>query len=144
MAITAQAYTSGIKAFVDHEFAWAGGSYKALLLKNTYTFNQNSHVFVADVVASSAEVSGGSYARVALTSLTDTGSAGVVKLLASDITFAAMTATAVRYCVIYQDTGSDSTAKVICCVNFGADQAPTAQTVTFNLSTDGLVNFTLA
>lgn len=144
MTVTAQLYTSGVKAFVDKEWNWTSDTFKALLLKNTYTFNQNSHVFVADVVSGSAELSGGSYARVALSGKSDTGASGIVKLLASDITFAALTATGVRYMVVFQDTGSDATAKVLCCVNFGADQAPTAQTMTFNLSTDGLVNYTLA
>lgn len=141
MSVTASAYTAGIKSFVDHEFAWGGGSFKALLLKNTYTLNQNSHVFVADVVSGSTEVTGGSYARVALTSVTDTAGTNLVNLLAADITFAAMTGTGIRYMVVYQDSGSDATSKVICCVNFGTDIAPTAQTVTFNLSTAGLVVF---
>lgn len=143
MAVTAQLYTSGVKAFVDKEWNWTTDTFKALLLKNTYTFNQNSHVYVADVVASSAEVTGGSYARVALASKTDSGASGIVKLTANDITFAAMTATGVRYMVVFQDTGSDATAKVLACINFGADIAPTAQAVTVNLSTDGIVNFTL-
>jgi hypothetical protein len=46
--------------------------------------------------------------------------------------------------VVFRNTGSDATSKLICVVQFDAEINPTAQSVTFNLSTDGLINFSLA
>ncbi len=139
---TATVYTNAIAAFANKELDWDTDNFSALLLKDTYTVNQNSHEFVTDVISGN-EVSGGSYVRVALAGKTISEGTGVVKLLADDVVFASMTATAVRYLVVYRNTGTDATSKLICVIQFDSNIAPTAQSVTFNLSTDGLINFTL-
>jgi hypothetical protein len=139
---TATMYTNAVEAFANKELDWDTDNFSALLLDNTYTINQDSHEFVSSVVGD--EISGGSYARVALTGKTISTGTGVVKLLADDVVFASMTGTAIRYMVVFRNTGSDATSKLVCVIQFDSDLAPTAQPVTFNLSTDGLVNFTLA
>jgi hypothetical protein len=139
---TATMYTNAVSAFANKELDWDTDAFSALLLDNTHTVNQDSHEFVADV--SGDEISGGSYARVALAGKAIVEGTGIVKLTADDIVFAAMTATNVRYMVVFRATGSDATAKLICVVQFDSDINPTAQSVTFNLSADGLINFTLS
>lgn len=138
---TATVYTNAISAFANKELDWDTDNFSALLLKNTYTVNANAHEFVTDVISGN-ELSGGSYARVALSGKSISEGTGVVKLMADDVIFASMTATDVRYMVVFRNTGSDATSKLICVIDFGADINPTAQSVTFNLSTDGLVNYT--
>lgn len=139
---TATMFTNAVAAFANKELDWDTDAFSAMLLDNTYTVNQDSQEFVADIVAD--EIAGGSYARVDLTGKATTEGTGVVKLTADDVVFAAMTATNVRYMAVFRNTGSDATAKLVCVVQFDADINPTAQSVTFNLSTDGLVNFTLS
>jgi PKD repeat protein len=140
---TATMYTNGMAAFANKELDWDTDNFSALLLKDTYTINQNTHEFVTDVISGN-ELSGGSYVRVALAGKTISEATGVVKLLADDIIFAPLTATDVLYMVVFRNTGSDATSKLICVVQFDAEINPTAQSVTFNLSTDGLINFSLA
>jgi PKD repeat protein len=140
---TATMYTNGMAAFANKELDWDTDNFSGLLLKDTYTINQNTHEFVTDVISGN-ELSGGSYVRVALAGKTISEATGVVKLLADDIIFAPLTATDVLYMVVFRNTGSDATSKLICVVQFDAEINPTAQSVTFNLSTDGLINFSLA
>lgn len=139
---TATMYTNAVSAFANKELDWDTDNFSALLLKSTYSVNQNTHEFVTDVISGN-ELSGGSYARVALSGKAIVEGSGIVKLTADDIIFASMTATDVLYLIVFRNTGTDATSKVICAVQFDSAIAPTAQSVTFNLSTDGLVNFTL-
>lgn len=134
---TPQIYTSASAAFANKELEWDADAFSALLLKNTYTFNQDSHVYVTDLTG---ELTGGSYARVALTTKTLSSSSGVTKFLCDDIVFASLTNTNVLYMVVFRNTGSDATSKLFCCTQFDATINPTTQPVTFDLSTDGLVN----
>jgi hypothetical protein len=138
---TATMYRGALSAFANKELDWDTDAFSALLLDNTHTPDTDGDEFVADVVAD--EIAGGSYARVALSGKTyDATTSGVVKLLADDIAFAAMTATNVLYMVVYRNTGSDATAKLVCIIQFDSAINPTSETVTFNLSADGLINFT--
>ncbi len=137
---TASIYRGALSAFVNKELDWDTEAFSALLLDNTHTVDTDGDVFVADVVGD--EISGGSYARVSLTGKAYTTGVGVVKLVADDIAFASMTATNVLYVVVFRATGSDATAKLLCVIEFDSAINPTAESVTFNLSTDGLVNFT--
>lgn len=139
---TALTFTTGIEAFTNGELDWDTANFSALLLKDTYTIDQDGDEFVDDVDAGN-EPSGGSYARVALTGKAIVTGTGIVKLTADDVVFASMTQTDLRYMVVFRNTGSDATSKLICVVDFGANLDPTAQTVTFNLSSDGLISMTL-
>lgn len=128
-------------AFVNKEFDWDSDTWGALLLDSSYTVDANAHVYVTDL---SHEISGGSYARVAIASKTiDSTSAGVVKLKCDDIVFAAMTATNVNYCVVYRNSGSDATSKLLCVIQTDSTISPSTQTVTFDLGSNGLVNLTV-
>jgi hypothetical protein len=139
---TATMYRSAVAAFANKELEWDADTFSAMLLDNTHSVDSDGDTFVSDIVAD--EISGGSYARVNLTGKGyDTATSGVVKLTADDIVFSAMTATDVRYMAVFRDTGSDETSKLICIVQFDSDISPAAQSVTFNLSTDGIVNFNL-
>lgn len=137
---TASMYTEGLAAFMNKELDWDTDNFSALLLDNTHTLDLNGDEFVSDISAD--EISGGSYARVALAGKSIDVGTGVVKLLADDIVFASMTATNVLYMVVFRNTGSDATSKLICVVEFDSAINPSAQGVTFNLSTDGLITYT--
>lgn len=135
-------YRASLAAAFNKEWDWDGDTFTAMLLDNTYAFNQNTHVFVDDVDGD--EISGGSYARVALSGKSiGTATDGVVKLIADDIVFASMTATNVNYVVVFHNTGSDATSKLLCCIQFDAAENPTAQPVNIDLSTNGLVTLTV-
>lgn len=138
---TPNIYRSAASAFTNKEWEWDADAFSALLVTTSYTFNQDTHVFVTDLTG---ELSGGSYARVALSTKTFATAAGVVKLLCDDIVFAAMTATNVNAMVVFRNTGSDATSKLFCCLTFDASVDPTAQTITIDLNTDGLVNLTVS
>lgn len=136
-------YRGAASAFVNKELDWDTETFSALLLTNTYTINKDTHVFVSDIVTGN-EVVGGSYARVAVNNRTiDSTGAGSVKLKCDDIVFAAMTATNVNYCAIYRNTGADTTAKLLCVIQFDAAVSPAAQSVTIDLGVNGLVNLTV-
>lgn len=134
---TPQVYTAGVAAHSNKEWEWDTDDFSALLLDDTYTFDQDAHEFVADLTG---ELSGGSYARVALSSKTQTSGSGVVKLLCDDIVFASMTASDVKFMVVFFDTGSDATSKLFCCTEFDATEDPVSQPITFDLGANGLVN----
>lgn len=114
------------------------------LLANTYTPNQNTHVYFSDVL--SHEVSGTGYTHlgVTLASKTCTNSAHVTTFDAADVQWATSTITA-RYAVLFYNKSGDTdhTASVLIgYVDFGSDAMSTGGTFTISWSASGIMNFT--
>lgn len=134
-------YRAFASALSNKEIDWDADTFTALLCDTSYTFNKDSHVYVSDITH---ELSGGSYARVNLTSLSiDSASSGTVKLKCANVAFASLTATNANYMIVFRNSGSDATSKLVCCIQFDAPVSPASQTVTFNVSSDGLLNETM-
>lgn len=114
---------------------------KLALLTSGYTANADTHDNFDDVSAS--EVSGTGYTAggQALTNkavTVDTADdEGVFD--ADDVTWANSTITA-RYAVLYKDTGTPSTSKLIALYDFGSDKISSAGNFTFQANAEGYVN----
>lgn len=97
-------YDPGREGILDGTISVSSGTIKALLATSGYTPNTASHKFVSDIG------SGNIVARSsAFTSKTETG--GVFD--AADITYPAVTGSICNYIVLYSDTGTDSTSRLI-------------------------------
>lgn len=144
MAISStKMYGKAVQSAFNKEIDWDSDPIQAVLCSSTYQPNQDTHQYASSL---GGELSGGGYARVALTSktVTYTAATNVVKLSAADITFPALTGT-FRYLVILDDTGNAATSPLISYADFGADQTASAQDVTFVVdSANGLVSVTVS
>lgn len=101
-------YDTGRQGFLDGSFNWAGASIKCMLVGSGYTPDLGTDQFVADVP------SGQIIARSpALTTKSET--AGVAD--ADNVTFSAVAGADCIYLVIYEDTGDDTTARLIACID---------------------------
>lgn len=141
MAATSSWYGPALSAVLGDLTIDGSTTLKAILLDNTYTPDVD-HQYVSDLTG---ELTASGYARVSLSSVvasydtaTDTAS-----FTADDIEFASMTAT-FRHLVICDDTGTDSTSRLVKYTDFGADQSVTAGTVTVNVDAAGLAKITAA
>jgi hypothetical protein len=96
-------FDSAREAFLNGGINWTSDDFRVVLISSGYTFS-SAHDFLNDIV-------GGN--RVATsTSLTGkTSTAGVAD--AADITFTAVTGSAVTQFVIYRHTGTESTSNLI-------------------------------
>lgn len=100
-------YDKGRESFLKGEIAWLTDTIKVALVDTTYAQDLANHQFVADlgahVVARSGALSG------------KTSVAGVAD--ANDITLAGVVGPQVEAYVVYKDTGSDATSRLIAYVN---------------------------
>lgn len=128
---TAIVYRSALVALKDKQWDWESDAFSAYLFGATFVHNQDTDDTISDLIG---ELSGGSYARVALTGKTTTLGSGTDLLTADPITFAAMTATNVSWMVIARNTGSDATSILLCAVQLDAPLNPTAQPIPFPLT----------
>lgn len=126
----ASLYTAGVNGLDNQSLNWTSGTIKAALVQTGYIFNPN-HSTMTPIAA--FELSGGDYARVALTSLTETSSSTLNGTIFSSalLTFANLQAAAIGVgnsivgMVLYQDFGSgDSTNIPIAFIDYGSP--PTA------------------
>lgn len=101
-------YDYGRQGFLDGSINWATDSIKVMLVNTAnYAVNLGTHQFVTDVPAG-AQVQ----RSAALASKTVNSPVGGVAD-AADITFSAVTGGNVGALVIYKDTGSDATSRLI-------------------------------
>jgi len=113
---------------------------KLALLDNTYTLDIDTHDFWDDI--SGDEVSGTGYtaggATVAGLTVTQDDSNDKGKVDGTDVTWSTTSLTNVRYGILYKDTGTPATSTLICCINFGADNSPTAVDFVVSWHADGI------
>ena len=95
-------YDSGREGFLDGSIVWSSGDIRAMLVLSTYTFSA-AHKFIADLGA----VDNGRSASLASKTVTS----GVAD--AADTSLVATAASASKAIVIFQQTGSDATARLI-------------------------------
>lgn len=99
-------YDKGREGFLDGSIDWDTDNIKCVLVDTgTYTFSA-AHEFHSDlsgIVATSANLG------------TKTVTSGVAD--AADVTFSSVTGASVEAIVVYQDTGSSATSRLICYID---------------------------
>jgi hypothetical protein len=115
-------YNSGLGAIADGTITWATSTVKALIVDSTYTFNDN-HVFVSSVTNEVTNSLGTGYARKTLTGKTVTVVQADDRVVfdASDVIYTAVETNETWDAVIlYLDSGSDATSKLIAYIEIDA------------------------
>lgn len=129
-------------SILNQEFDWSGNTYKLALCTSSYTPDKDNDTYYSDI---SNEVSGGNYTSggqaLANVSVTVDDTNDLAYLDADDEVFSNLTAT-FRYGVIYEDTGTPSTSKIVCIVDYGTDLSPYADDFTHTFATDGFLKLT--
>lgn len=154
MAVTSHAYPSlNLNGLKNKTVNLSTDTLQVLLIASTspaYTWNSTSqaHTTVTNFLAGSGagamtEVSGGSYARQTLTSLSFTDSANVTTLTCANITLSTVTFST-TYAVFFDNSvgGTDSTNQLICYWDLGGTQSVTGQNWTLTIAGSGLVTWT--
>lgn len=118
---------------------WATGVTKVALLADTYTPNQDTHVYWSDVSAN--EVTGTGYTAGGQTLATPTvaydGVSNTVTLSGDNISWTTSTITA-RYVVIYQDTGTPGTSVLCGFSDLGENKSSSNGDFNLNWSASGI------
>jgi len=133
-------YNSLKKALMDADIDLAADTIKVALVTSDYSPNQDSHDNFDDVTN---EVTGTGYtaggAALANKAITqdNTDDEGVFD--ADDVTWSSSTITA-RGAVIYKDTGTASTSKLICYIDFTENKVSTNGNFTIQWAAEGIVN----
>ena len=104
-------YTLGRESFLKGEISWSGDNIKSVLVDSAdYTPNLATDQFLSDVAAAGRATNGTS---ANLASKTTTGGAAD----AADVTLSAVTGDISEYIVIYQDTGSEGSSRLIALID---------------------------
>ena len=92
-----------------------GKTIKALLVKSTYVYDEDTHVYLSDITATGTEVAAGGYSRQTLSGVSVSYSAATgVFITAADINFGTFTQAGVLGPIFYVDTGTPSTSELLC------------------------------
>lgn len=113
---------------------------KVALVTSSYTPNIDTHDNFDDItneVSGTGYSSGGATLASVSVSVDTTDDEGVFD--AADTTWTTATITA-RGAVIYKSTGTPSTSKLICYVDFGSDKTSTAGDFTIQWNSEGILN----
>ena len=144
MAVTNKWYGKAFLSMANKEVDLDSDDIKVLLVTASYTFDQDTHQYLSSITN---ELSGGGYARVALTGEAISYDAGtnVMKFDANDAAFAGLTTTTARAAVVFDNTpASDATRPLLQFVDFGADVTVTAGTLTVTWNAAGIATVTVA
>ncbi|MFL5861089.1 MAG: hypothetical protein ACJ780_09950 [Solirubrobacteraceae bacterium] len=101
-------YDGGREGILDDSIAVSTATIKALLVTSGYTPNLATHRNVSDVTSGNIVARSGALASKTYT-------AGVFN--AANVTLTAVTGSAVNYIVIYADSGTDSTSRLIALID---------------------------
>jgi hypothetical protein len=144
VAVTAKWYGQAelglLSATASRKVDWASDTIKAAALKNTYTPDQDNHVFWSDVSAQEISASGGYTAGgVALAgkAVSYDAASNETRLTANPTTITAANAT-VRYIAVYKDTGTAGTSELLGYVDLGVD-VNVVNTLTLNWDATGVL-----
>lgn len=135
------AFTSAFTKKID----LSADTVKVMLVTSSYTFNQDTHDYKDDVTN---EVSGTGYtaggATLTSPALTYTGGTNTLSFSGANVSWTSSTFTA-RAAVIYDSTpGTDATRPLLMFVDFGADTAVTAGTLSLTWDAAGIASVTVA
>lgn len=138
-------YNNGKEAFFNGDINLSTDTLKVALFPSTYSANIDTDQFWSDISAS--EVSGTGYtaggATLTTVSVTQDNANDKAVLDADDVTFSTVTLTgvnAVRYAVLYKDTGTPGTSPLIAQFDFGSDQEPNGVDFTIQWNASGIID----
>jgi hypothetical protein len=97
-------YDKGRQAFLEGSIAWLTDNIKAVLVTSGYTPSTGTDQFLSDVPGGDRVATSGNLAS-------KTSTSGVAD--AADLTFTAVSGSAVAYAVLYKDTGTAGTSPLI-------------------------------
>lgn len=155
MAVVAHVFPSVDTALLTKlaNLGASGDTLQVLLVASTspaYTWNATSqgHIHVSNFLAGSGagaltEVSGGSYSRQTLTTVSATTTGLVSTLTCANPSWANATISA-TYACFFDNTigGTDATNQLLCYWDFGGTQATTSATFQLTISGSGLITWT--
>jgi len=135
--MAAALYNRGKYKLGDGSTAWASADIRCLLVTSSYTFDAD-HNTVSQLTN---ELSGGSYARVALSSktITEDDTLDRVTYDAADTTFASLGAAAgtPARAILYKYNASDASAELISCHDLTSPPTPNGGDYTIVWSSSG-------
>ena len=144
MAVSANWYGLGLKAFMDGSIVYATDTIKVALVTSAYPPNQDTDQFFSTIVN---EVTGTGYtaggATLASKTSTYVAASNTVQLDAADTSWANSTITA-RYAIVYKSTGTASTSPLLGYVNFGADVVSSGGAFNITWDANGILNVAAA
>ena len=111
-------YPAARQQFLTAGISWTADTIKVMLVDSTYTYD-STDVFVSDLTG------GAEVARSGALS-TKTATDGIAD--ADDVTFTAVTGDPVAALVIYKDTGSDATSRLIAFIDTKSNSSAVAIT----------------
>lgn len=146
MAVTSKWYGLALDSAFKKKIDLSADTLKVMLVTSSYTFNQDTHDFLSDVVAN--EISGTGYtaggATITSPTPTYTGGTNTFALDGGDVSWTSATLTA-RGAVVYDSTpGTDATRPLLVFVDFGADVPVTAGTLSLTWDAAGIFSITVA
>ncbi len=104
-------YTKAKEGFLDGSIIWMNDNIKAALIDTSaYTVNLTSHSFMSDVPSG---------AIVATSANLDSKSATDGVADATDVTFTSVTGASVEAIIVYKDTGSSASSRLIAYIDTG-------------------------
>lgn len=128
--MTNSLFNPGREGFLDGSIDWDTGDIRAMLVKSTYTYDATDK-FISDL----GSVDNGRSAALGTKTVTD----GIAD--AADTTITATSAVACNAIILFQHTGSDATARLICYIDTatGLPVTPAASGV-LNIAWDNTTN----
>lgn len=142
MSASAVTYDNFAKHIIAGDLIWSSDTIKMALLTTSYTFDQ-THEYFSSV--SAYELASGGYVRKTLGSKTATMVTNVYTLsAATPITWTSLTASNLRYGIIFKDTGTGSTSPLIQFINFGVTFNLTAEDFTYQIAGTGILSLTMS
>jgi len=139
-------YPSWIGRTVDGTDSYAGATFTALLMKQSYTW-LSTHVFIADMGTAANElvIGTGNYQRVTPTGISISRTGSITTVTFNPIVFHLITATgtAAPWSMILAKVGpSDAASPLVLQQDFQAAQSVTNADITINASSAGFIRYT--
>lgn len=140
-------FNNGKEQFLSGAINLVSDTIKVALFPSTFSANIDTQEWFSNISGSQVSSSGTGYTAggLALAGKTvtqnNTTDKGVFD--ANDLTFSSVTLTganAVRYAVLYKDTGTPSTSPLIAQFDFGSDQAPNGVDFTIVWNAAGILD----
>ena len=143
MAVTTKWYGQAKVNMAKGDIDWDTDTIKVMLTTSSYTPDQDAHDYKADVtneVTATGYTAGGG--EITNTTLTYTSGTNTLSYDGDNVAWTITGTLTFRYGVIYDDTATDD--PLIAYIDFGEDQTIVDGTLTFNFSSDGILEDVIA
>ena len=138
--MASQVYNSFKRDILNGSIDLDTDTIRCALVTSSYTPDIDAHDNFDDItneVSGTGYSAGGAALASKVVSVDNTDNEGVFD--AADVTWTTSTITA-RGAVLYKDTGSAATSKLICYVDFGSDKSSSAGDFTIQWASEGILN----